>query len=61
MASSTFLPASFMAAAMRSCSISRSSAFTIAGSMVTRKTCFCPFIFTVTVIQRLIFGKAEVA
>src|SRR5258708_11521782 len=48
MAWSTFRPASFTAAVTRSCSISTSPDFTASGSILVSKTCFCPFILTVT-------------
>src|SRR5712692_1467630 len=48
MASSTFLPAPLIAAVTRSCSISRSPAFTASGSIFMLKTCLRPSILTVT-------------
>src|SRR5664279_500156 len=47
-ASSTLRTASLTAAITRSCSISMSPDFTTSGSITTPKTCFCPFILTVT-------------
>ncbi len=48
MASSTLLPAPLTAAVIRSCSISRSPAFTISGLDMDLSTCLRPSIFTVT-------------
>src|SRR5713101_6770216 len=49
MASSTLWPAPLIAAAIRSCSISRSPDFTASGSILIPNTCLRPSILTVTV------------